>query len=379
MRSLASTVVNLASQDFQHLIGDIGEGIENWEGSAAHMALHSLVGCVTNLGLGGNCAAGAISGIIQSIYAGAIAPSEPQEEDFASNEDYHKAYKAWQQEHLATVAFLGSLGGYFFSGGEAINVNNAGSIAQSGLLNNYLTHAQLEALSRDLQLCNGDETCEKNVAIKYKELSDINTAAMKACGLNSSCFAKHLNAIKKAQNLAEQVLNMQLAGLTSTQILGSIENQHVQDFQHALSSIMKDRYLKQVCPNLDANCLGREDVKEDLSLIADFTPVIGDVKAFAEAESPSDYFLAVVAIVPLLGDLVAKGVKGFNRAEVAKLIDDLPEGWEVDADGNLTTQDGFPIEITENDGNLTWTINAGDVSGTGSVWDNVTATADNIP
>jgi RHS repeat-associated protein len=46
-----------------------------------------------------------------------------------------------------------------------------------------------------------------------------------------------------------------------------------------------------------------------LGLAADFTPGLGDVKGFVEAESPVDYLAAVVGVVPVAGDLAGKIAK----------------------------------------------------------------------
>ena len=116
---MLSSVVSLAAADFQFGIGEIGLD----EGSIPHMFLHSSLGCITNLGLGGNCAAGAASGLIQSIYAGA-------------NDGLDRFYN--QEEHLRNIEFLGAIAGYFFSEGNADNVNNAANIARSGFENNAL-------------------------------------------------------------------------------------------------------------------------------------------------------------------------------------------------------------------------------------------------
>lgn len=45
------------------------------------------------------------------------------------------------------------------------------------------------------------------------------------------------------------------------------------------------------------------------STVLDFTPVIGDIKAFVEAETPFDYLLATLGVTGPLGDSVAKALR----------------------------------------------------------------------
>lgn len=45
------------------------------------------------------------------------------------------------------------------------------------------------------------------------------------------------------------------------------------------------------------------------NLALDFTPVIGDIKGFMEAETPFDYLLVALGVVPGAGDALAKALK----------------------------------------------------------------------
>lgn len=47
----------------------------------------------------------------------------------------------------------------------------------------------------------------------------------------------------------------------------------------------------------------REELKTILSTGADFVPVVGDIKSFAEAQSALDYLVAAVGIIPGAGDV----------------------------------------------------------------------------
>ena len=89
-------------------------------------------------------------------------------------------------------------------------------------------------------------------------------------------------------------------------------------------------YTDDVCNNLDDDAREHaileqsaeiqkeiiEPYKEAGELLAnientllDFTPIIGDAKAFAEAEDIIDYTIAAVGLIPGLGDVVGKLLK----------------------------------------------------------------------
>ena len=57
---------------------------------------------------------------------------------------------------------MGALSGFVFSGGNAINVSFGSTIAQSGIVNNYLTHADVAELEQDLARCERENggSCE---------------------------------------------------------------------------------------------------------------------------------------------------------------------------------------------------------------------------
>ncbi|MEP3585513.1 hypothetical protein, partial [Parvibaculum sp.] len=67
-----------------------------------------------------------------------------------------------------------------------------------------------------------------------------------------------------------------------------------------------------------------------LGLVVDFLPVIGDAKAFAEAEDAVDVGIAAFGLVPLGGDVVAKILKGIKNAFKKTPTPDLPENLNPD-------------------------------------------------
>lgn len=58
----------------------------------------------------------------------------------------------------------------------------------------------------------------------------------------------------------------------------------------------------------------REALKDTASFGADFVPVVGDIKSFAEAQSALDYLAAAIGIIPGAGDAAGKAIKAAEKA-----------------------------------------------------------------
>ena len=119
LSSFGSSLVSLATADFQTLIGK--QGLK--EGGVEHAFLHGLVGCVSAELSSADCASGAIGGIAQSIYAGKTGILERH-----INKD----------KHLANVEMVSALAAYFTSQGKGENVSIGARIGRSGFENNAL-------------------------------------------------------------------------------------------------------------------------------------------------------------------------------------------------------------------------------------------------
>jgi hypothetical protein len=103
-------------------IGELGNGQNGqWEGSLGHILLHGGAGCIAIELLDGNCASGFFAGVSQGVLAGS---------------------NLTDAQKIQLAPLLGSIAGFLWADGEAIGVTFGGTIAQSGLENNYLTHAQ---------------------------------------------------------------------------------------------------------------------------------------------------------------------------------------------------------------------------------------------
>lgn len=203
--SVLNTVVNLTLADVQFEIGELGvvrdengdiiSTNKEWEGSFQHAILHGLAGCAAGEAIGASCAAGAVGGIAQSIYAGTL------------NEDMTQEQRA---DAARKAEMLGALVGYIMSGGDPANVSTASAIAASGLKNNYLSHDQISQLQQELSNCTTDQgsdfaACRAEVLAKYVEISEDQNAQLAACKTDT-CRAEHLARIQVAEGLFESVV-----------------------------------------------------------------------------------------------------------------------------------------------------------------------------
>ena len=149
--------------DLQHGIGEGVSGGVYSAGSLPYALLHGAVGCAAAEALDGNCASGAAAGIAQSVFAG-LQEGAPTQQPGQSDEDYAAVYDAWKNDVAGQAKLLGAVVGYTTSGGLAVNVTNAASIAESGARHNYLSHAEaagLEHAREALALCDTDGGCSE--------------------------------------------------------------------------------------------------------------------------------------------------------------------------------------------------------------------------
>ncbi len=82
-----------------------------------------------------------------------------------------------------------------------------------------------------------------------------------------------------------------------------------------------ERYKQQNCAGMSAEACSvkmyterREELKDILSTGADFVPVVGDIKSFAEAQSALDYLVAAIGIIPGAGNAAGKAIKAAETA-----------------------------------------------------------------
>ncbi len=152
-------------------------------------------------------------GIAQSIFAG-LQEGAPERLPGQSDDDYAAVYNAWKNDVAGQANLLGAVVGYTTSGGQAVNVSNAASIAESGARNNYLNHTQrarVEKLIDELNSCRVTRDCslaEHDAMItelrQLQEVSSQQTIAMLAACENgpSPACAAHVAAAAEFEEWA---------------------------------------------------------------------------------------------------------------------------------------------------------------------------------
>ncbi|OTQ75972.1 VENN motif pre-toxin domain-containing protein [Gilliamella apis] len=157
-------------------------------------------------------------------------------------------------------------------------------------------------------------------------------------------------------------------------------------------------YTDDICNNLDDNAREHaileqsaeiqkeiiEPYKEAGELLAnientllDFTPIIGDAKAFAEAEDVIDYTIASVGLIPGVGDVVGKLLK---EAKAALKVGDTKKASQLvqEAENKLNALDVGSANKASNTAGKGTSANINNGT-TGTVWDSVKATQPNYP
>ena len=157
-------------------------------------------------------------------------------------------------------------------------------------------------------------------------------------------------------------------------------------------------YTDDICNNLDDNAREHaileqsaeiqkeiiEPYKEAGELLAnientllDFTPIIGDAKAFAEAEDVIDYTIASVGLIPGVGDVVGKLLK---EAKAALKVGDTKKASQLvqEAQNKLNALDVGSANKASNTAGKGTSANINNGT-TGTVWDSVKATQPNYP
>lgn len=132
-----------------------------------------------------------------------VADTEPKPEDYGSLDAYETSHNKWSKTHLTNVEMVSAIAGFFFSGGDAQNVNIAGSTGQSGLQNNYLSHSQFSELEREYDACGEDLACVEKTLEWFLQLSLDQEHKLAMCGANFACSAPHIVALGETFDSAE--------------------------------------------------------------------------------------------------------------------------------------------------------------------------------
>ncbi|MEA9393599.1 VENN motif pre-toxin domain-containing protein [Acerihabitans sp. TG2] len=127
-----------------------------------------------------------------------------------------------------------------------------------------------------------------------------------------------LSGVGSGANTAKnEVENNSLSDIAQAQSEGKALEQKAGEYVEAEN----ERYRKANCGGMSAEACSvkmyterREALKETALTGADFVPVVGDIKSFAEAQSALDYVAAAIGLIPGVGDAAGKAIKTAETA-----------------------------------------------------------------
>lgn len=146
------------------------------------------------------------------------------------------------------------------------------------------------------------------------------------------------DAVAGAQAGKNAVENNAVSDIIENKASGVSQEEKYQNAQNQLKAAVEE-FKAQNCAGLGAEaCSAKMDAHRNELLAGfggfglDFTPVVGDIKSFAEAQGAIDYLAAVVGLIPGAGDVAGKAIKGAQEAlkkgdvsEASKLINKASE------------------------------------------------------
>ena len=172
--------------------------------------------------------------------------------------------------------------------------------------------------------------------VKRNDLSEEQRQTISALGTLAAGLAGGVvgdstaDAVAGAQAGKTSLENNALSDIAQAQSEGKTPEQKAGEYVEAEN----ERYKKANCGGMSAEACSvkmyeerREALKDMASLGADFVPVVGDIKSFAEAQSALDYLVAAIGIIPGAGDAAGKVIRAAETAlkkgdvaEASKLI-----------------------------------------------------------
>ncbi|ESH86953.1 filamentous hemagglutinin outer membrane protein [Cupriavidus sp. HPC(L)] len=141
-------------------------------------AVHALVGGLMSQALGGSFAAGAAGGAAASLAMEAFGQTLLEQKDLSEADR-----KALVQ--LAGAIVGGAAGAA--AGGSTADAAAGANVGKVATENNYLNHAQTDALAKELKACKGDPNCVKDTVTKYKDIDQEQRADVQSCSDPGVC------------------------------------------------------------------------------------------------------------------------------------------------------------------------------------------------
>ncbi|MDR8013308.1 two-partner secretion domain-containing protein [Ectopseudomonas guguanensis] len=322
--ALRSSLANTFAAAGFNLVGDL-TAPERWDfkdGSPVKIAMHAVMGGLAAEAAGGDFKTGALAAGVNELLVDSLAKQYGE-----MDPDQKKSLLVMNSQVIGVLAAAAQ-------GGDEKALQTGSWVAGTATTYNYLNHAEANERREKQKECRGgnrkacDRVDELNALDKQRD--QVLERVCRADAASASCGKLLADALIARESFAPYrntpEWNAQINDDPALQQY-SFERE-VQSITNALAQ------APQTTPEL------KRLVEAIVGLGADFTPGVGDVKALIEAETPFDYLMASVGVVPVVGDAVVHGIKqakGLFKegkvAESAKVLEDLSGGPKVTSGG----------------------------------------------
>jgi filamentous hemagglutinin len=308
--SAAGAAVSIGGAVGANSIGDTGLA----DGSLSKIALHAALGGLMAEAMGGDFRSGAIAaGANEALVAFLGDKLLPKDVDKNSPE-----YIQAMQNLLAASQIVGVLASVVADGDVSIGA----AVAANATQYNYLNHTEATERREKQKECMGGSEA---ACTRVKELNALDKARDRA--LESTCRA---DAASTA--CGKLLVDAHLARDSFRPYEGTPEwNAQINDDER-LRQYSFEREVQSITNALAQTPQTTPELKRLVEAIVgtavDFT-VAGDINALLKAETPFDYLIASVGVIPGAGETIvlAKGLfKEGKVAESAKVLEDLSAG-----------------------------------------------------
>lgn len=294
-----------------NVIGDMGVKYGWADGSNEKTVLHGLAGLIQAKVAGTNSLSGAAVGALNEKLL-------PELENYLVAQGYPKG----SAEFNALLTAGSTLAG------AAIGAGAGASIAYTGTVNNYLKHAELVGLKKDIDSCKikkCSDTEYQKIISGYIQVSDANNASLAACN-TQSCLDEHAKWISEAKPFADDVLraidNGQpgvgvLSAMQKTANLLDIQQKKVITYQSEAKEFEQYKKIKCATGSFESCLKNYTDLKtgtiREIKDVKDSSGEFWADIAFDPDQSASKKFLSIVG-----SSLVS--LMPANTAEIALLV-----------------------------------------------------------
>lgn len=311
--ALRSSLANTFAAAGFNLVGDLTAPGE-WDfkdGSPVKVAMHAVMGGLAAEAAGGDFKTGALAAGVNELLVDSLSDIYGK-----MDPDQKKSLLVMNSQVIGVLAAAAQ-------GGDEKALQTGAWVAGTATSYNYLNHAEANERREKQKECmaGNQSSCSRVDELNAldKERDQVLERVCRADAASASCGKLLADALIARESFAPYrntpEWNAQINDDPALQQY-SFERE-VQSITNALAQ------TPQTTPEL------KRLVEAIVGFGADFTPV-GDVKALIEAETPFDYLMASVGVVPGVGDAAVLGIKKAKDlfkegkvAESAKVLEDL--------------------------------------------------------